>query len=1216
MLNIEIFFSSKSLISSATTSPKTLRIVGIGYNGTLLIAKRVKKCETNQNQKQKQKQKQKTKKEKSQRKIIFEELYLISYFNYKTISSQKPLWASKENEIILAASLSCDQSYLIVSLSQKILFKKHKGEFPKIKRYDSFVINLKTGESSSILLANQCFTEHLAFLPISKEFLEKKKKKKEIIKNFRLLSIIKKKKIQILALKISTNSLFNKKRWKTTIKQKKELFQSHIYSQFITEQKLLWVITSDLNLYYCYLHVFKFVGNKFKLLFKISIPESFVRNCLYKKKLKISKNKNTNLAYKHSNPLSHYNSSDKIHKNKSKKDHIKNKNIITKAKSFNRGLDQYQNKKNFENECIDKGNDKKVKSSNFKAEEKIEKGNKEEVSFEEEDGKEGREKITSLPIDNNSNNNSNTHDHNNSSSSSNINNNNSMNDNNIINTYTNKSKSNINRNNKDTNDDNNSKNSKENNSHDKINKKKRKKSQKGEQKIILHKLNILNPLNNKIKNKIVSLTYHIKGYISLIKLSDTMHCLCHQENLKEKTEKSIIVTIFIIEKKETLKFKIPISNISLENFKKIRIFFTKIPKNLLLIWIPKYYFHLIDCTPEHLTCTSLRFETGSPFVSTLPNMNDDEDDDDDDDERESEKGVNNHSKKKNNFLDQPNLISIPTDHFSLFLDKRSGYVYRYLLDSQSLLSVLNSPIGPKYSKLIIHYLLSHLDSEKLDFETRTNFQNTAYHFLIFCANHNLNRNFFKEFLISAPFQLLIQQKKFKNISISKIIPSTTIKKFKNIKKKKKEANKNPNQNQKTVINTDSDNNPNPDPNVNIKSNVKTKCNRCNNDNSNNKPERLIKTKVSVDGVIGKDEKKITIGDGVNGNLCIDVNCEKNYNDDDNSNEDNNENFNYVKNLVEISKNKVNLEKRQLMKNNQFGLFSFKNIWKNYHQKQTIQMHLDKYLSGKGNTELQKQRKQINNNTKSNQDVFLEILNDKINSHWQGKRKELALKLASKYNYCRKRELHKLWSLIKSNIIESLENENEKIDNNNNNNNTLLKNLNNNMQERKDNLKKWFQILLNLSSVFEALFFDPPKDFNYYFLRVSYKSLRKTEFCCYLNQNIFEIDQEFVQELVDKKKENHTFISKCIIHLKNQKTSLNYLMENSKEKRVLLQYFSSKHYHVYQNWQTSFQCNYDNFFAPYEINFKLFNDSFSKSTVNKEKEFILQNFDAFLPKGIL
>ncbi|KAJ6227392.1 gamma-secretase-activating protein [Anaeramoeba flamelloides] len=1305
MLNIEFFFSSKSLIASTRTNPKTLKIVGIGYNGTLLISKRVQKIKqekTNdpnsnsktrtinqnnkktkketktktKNQKQEKTKNEKTKNEKPKKpknkKIFFEELYLISYSNRNPISSSKPLWTSKENEIILVASLSCDQSLLIVNTSQKISLKKHKNKSDRTKRHESFVINLKTGESSSILCANQYISKNITFLPIRKELLRSKKKKKEIIKNFHLLSIDRKKKIQILALKISTNSLFNKKRWKTTIRQKKELFQNHVYSQFIAKQQLLWVITSDLNLYF-YLHVFKFIGNRFKLQFKILVPQSFVKKCLYKKKLTVKQN--TKLPSKQMHTLNHYNSSQEILQKKSKADLIMKKKKLPKTKSCNTMMKKRLNKKNPEENATvnNNGNQKKRENSNDSKQET--KGIKRE---EGEGGEINNHYIDSNPNSNGNtndsntnttttttNNNNNDNDNNNNNNNNNDddddddNNNNNMNNNNnsgsdrrndnsnITNTNTNKKKNNVNRNNNSK-----SKNDKQNhkNDGDHCNKNKNKNNSRNkEKKNIIPTLNILTPFNDLIKNQIISLFYNIKGNIYLIKLSKEIHCLCHQENLIKNKSRNIIVTIFIIEKQETLVLKIPISEISKDNFKKIRIFFTKIPKNLLLIWIPKYYFHLIDCSPQHLTCTSFRFERDSAFVSTLPDINNDEADDDDDDgdddnedeEEGSKCGNNNKSKSEENCLDYPNLITIPTDNCSLFLDKCTGYVYSYRLEIQSLLSILKLPIGAKYSKLIIHYLLSHLGSEKLDNETKENYQNFIYHFLISKASHNLNKQFFKEFLISAPFQLIIQQKKFQNVFISKILPSTTIKKFKTVKKKKKCKGK------KKKDNTKND--------------IKTKSNMKKNDHSNCKSECFTKINLNFDNEVEVDTKCVKIGGGCDydddDDLCIAINSEKECDDDESCNDGDIQNFNYAKNLVEISKNNISSEKKQLI--NQIKVFSFKDIWKNYHQKQAIQLHLDKYLSGKGDTEIEKQRKQLIYNNKTNQNIFLEILTDKINSCWQGKRKEFTANLTNRYNYFRKKELHKLWDLMKSNIIKSLDNEkkyekkNEKDndndnnddgddddDNDNNINNnekkknknkipnksksdSISKNNNNNCKcnsnRNRNNIKEikmWFQILLNLSSTFEKLFFDPPKDFDYYFLRLSYKSLKKNEFCCYLNQNILEIDQEFVQELIDNKKENSQFISKCITHLKNQKLSLKYLMKNCKEKTLLLQYLSSKHYQVYQNWKTSFPCNYDNFFAPYEINFKVFNDSFSQLSLNKEQIFILQNFDAFLPEKIL
>lgn len=111
-------------------------------------------------------------------------------------------------------------------------------------------------------------------------------------------------------------------------------------------------------------------------------------------------------------------------------------------------------------------------------------------------------------------------------------------------------------------------------------------------------------------------SFYARDYIKVLRFgdeADNAYCVCQQHYREDQG--GIDVTVFILYHKIKLSYTIPLEYPDLNRF---RIVFDRID-NLLMIYLPGHYIHLLDCSIDHPMLISLKFQ-GEQFANLIGNQ--------------------------------------------------------------------------------------------------------------------------------------------------------------------------------------------------------------------------------------------------------------------------------------------------------------------------------------------------------------------------------------------------------------------------------------------------------------------------------------------------------------------------------------------------------------------------------------------------------------------
>ncbi|KAJ5078164.1 gamma-secretase-activating protein [Anaeramoeba ignava] len=199
-------------------------------------------------------------------------------------------------------------------------------------------------------------------------------------------------------------------------------------------------------------------------------------------------------------------------------------------------------------------------------------------------------------------------------------------------------------------------------------------------------------------------THHIytHGYTSpdsnlnfeIIQLSHSAFCLCQQIIMfPTHNVPFILVIIWVLHRQEKLEIEIPLSGISQEKLKDIRVFFGSVCE-LLLIYIPGKFIQFVDCAKIHETCDSLRF-FGNENATPLGDSNNEDDNE----------CIPNISKIV--FLAHDSTETLKKQGNCL-IDNKNETAFRYRIDTNGIYHIFTSPKMMKFSIPTLHILVMHM----------------------------------------------------------------------------------------------------------------------------------------------------------------------------------------------------------------------------------------------------------------------------------------------------------------------------------------------------------------------------------------------------------------------------------------------------------------------------------------------------------------------------
>ncbi|KAJ3449798.1 gamma-secretase-activating protein [Anaeramoeba flamelloides] len=1186
MLNLVTYFELKKLFKKIIgTENHNIRIIGNDYDRPTLISIK-----------------------KKNEKGVWCDLYTISDLSQNVYINSTPLWNTEYNYIASQASISYDSSMMILTAYKIITVQsKSKNRARRKKVFQTYLIDLVTDNHIEIFKGTH--SNKLVYFLSSSHKNQNNKTKQQETKFY--LIIFPRRQIFLHSLSIPSSFLFKSKNWKVNNKKHQKLTDQHIWSQFDQANQYLWILTTRDYENGFELQLFIFTAkNKFKKFktYNLNIMKEKDKLCNHQPKTKTEKEQEKEKEKKQEKEREIEIEIEK----ENEKEQFQEIEIEIEEQEKDKKMEENKKKGEKENELkiAKKTNKKKEQENKIEIEIEIEKVDGNENQKKEEKGvgtiSEGDEVIGTINedyeiID--------------------------INEFKNINKTSNKGQQESAKKKKNNNPNNLNK-FKSLSLHQLINKK-NKKNDLVKSKQQFDKQG-KNNNNNKSKgfldfqpqhyskSRLNSFDYHyemnnskrlanlkgitIKGDFKVVTLSNEVHCLCKQEVRNvDKNIISFIATIFILEKFEKLVFNIPTEGLSRESILKTKIFFGSIRRDLLLIWIPNHYFHLIDCELDHSTCTSFLFESDSPFLtdiqlinnnlstytsknvtketntstntstkkkkktktstntststSTNTNINTNANTNTNSEENTN---LNIESKKiQNQKILPPHLISLSYDKKKIIYDLRTGCAYRYKIDFQNIIYLIASKRGKQYSDLIIHFCLSHFKNPNEEKEELEHSIQMITKFIIYYGKHNLNKRFFKEYIINSTYNQFKKIFPEYNLSFHLILPITTIPKFQSI-------------------------------------------------------ERKINNKTHFESMHLKNKKKIR-------------KAKKNLN----KNVNNAKVHKFQKYLCKFQKknNKLRFKKIKPL--------DFDHVWDLWMKSKKIQFTYEKYvmsnhkipnkikqknrkelvikqekktqggwgesgqvqLSEKGGELEQELVEELPNGNESQigmlnnkQRIIQSVLDKKFIGINIGKKIQDSRKLSLGYITTQNNQLKKIWEMIKSKVIDD------------------------NVLNSKKSSKLWFKIFENMYTIIQELFLLPPKNFHKLFVKLAYASLPAKIFYSYLEHNIFKIDIDFVVDFI-KSNEDFTLIYKLITHLNNREDSQQLLLKHSPEKKYLIQYFLSKVHHYFENVPSTRFYSVKKF-AAFEIPLKILSEKESNIKLNDINQYLFSNVHLYFPTEFL
>ncbi|KAJ6250454.1 gamma-secretase-activating protein [Anaeramoeba flamelloides] len=714
----------------------------------------------------------------------------------------------------------------------------------------------------------------------------------------------------------------------------------------------------------------------------------------------------------------------------------------------------------------------------------------------------------------------------------------------------------------------------------------------------------------------------------LIKLSNNLNCLCYQCGFIDlnDSKKQIQIIIILLERKERIHLAVPMKHLKWKQIRKVQIYFGSID-TMLLIYLPGYYFQLIDCSLEHDTSPSFVFKHDTEFCTPLPNKRQIfEFNNIKKKTKTTRNSEMNKSKKQNTNYNQKiksisRIISLDNYISQTFLDLESQICYKYFICSSNIFQLFVSDQFRKYLKFVTHYINSHYQDLLLNV-------NEINKFLFENIKIILTRSFFREYIISGSYQEMIKNVQFVEKNVQMVIPSTTIKSF----------------NQTFPI-TNSKNDFNDD----IDDEIDDIGKYIFDDDDDDDDDGIDLGGIGMNGI---DMDNIDYDGNGNGNGNDD-------NDDDDDDDKNIENYTQKKNGKKKrkikTKTKITLQKKtkKKLKNinyylkiidsknikNNYTKLNYKNLFSQFFLLQKVKQVIYKLQSGN----IYNLTNPMESKSKT-EELMIQLITGKFSQIFPTNT-EMASKYAEIYQKARLQMLNnaidcliplaiKLINYLDSTLDRVNGNggdENGRGNGNGNGNDddddndksfdkissiTKKNNLENKLLLKtikiKKNIFKLFQIYLNFYYIIEELVLPITPKFNKYFLRLGFLSLKKITFLHYLHQKIFFIDKKFLLKYIDPMLDED-FKRSISLFVKNQKQCFQRLQSNKRNYKNLVEYCTSKTYFRFK--EEFSKCNmFSSEFHSMDRAFNCF--AILKNKNQKffdEMQFVSLNFAYYLPR---